>query len=326
MPANLPPQYFEAEKRYREAKSLEDKIQALKEMLAILPKHKGTDKMKADLRRKLSQLIEEAEKKPKKGGRVFDYIEKEGAGQVVIIGPPNTGKSTFFKNLTGVDTHIADYPFSTVNPTVGMMPYENIQIQLIDLPPLWENTDSWIYNVIKNSDLAILMFDVETDILEKYDGIKNLLEIKKVKLVKEIKEKDPYVPIKEIKSIIVINKIDLLPPEELEEIEILEEELKVYFVSAKEGANMEEIKRKIFEELKIVRVYTKKPGYPPSLDKPYILPKGSTVLDVAEMVHKDIAKNLKYARLFTKDSKIKGLFVEKSYEVKDEDILEFHLM
>ncbi|MGB9857481.1 MAG: GTPase [Dictyoglomaceae bacterium] len=325
MPANLPPQYFEVEKKYREAKSLEEKIQALKEMLAILPKHKGTEKMKAELRRKLSQLIEEAEKRPKKGGRSWDYIEKEGAGQVVIIGPPNTGKSTFFKNLTGVDTIIADYPFSTINPYVGMMPYENIQIQLIDLPPLWENTDSWVYNLIRNSDLTILMLDVEMDLLEEFNKIRSLLEGKKIKLVKDITEKDPYTPIKEVKGIIVINKVDILDPSELEEIKLLEEELKVYFVSAKEGVKMEEIKRNIFDELKIVRVYTKKPGYPPDIDKPYILPKGSTVLEVAEMVHKDIARNLKYAKLFTKDGRTKGLPVEKNYEVKDEDVLEFHL-
>ncbi|MCS7202327.1 MAG: 50S ribosome-binding GTPase [Dictyoglomus sp.] len=326
MPANLPPQYFEAEKRYREAKTIEDKIQALKEMLAILPKHKGTDKMKADLRRKLSQLMEEAEKRPKKGGRGMDYIEKEGAGQVVIIGPPNTGKSTFFKTLTNVDTLIADYPFSTINHTLGMMPYENIQIQLIDLPPLWENTESWIYNIIRYCDLTIVFLDMESlSLVDDYLKIKDLLGNKKIKLVRENPDRDPYAPIKEVKSMIIINKIDLITPlERKEEIDVLKEELNVYCISAKEGINMEEIKRNIFNELNIVRIYTKKPGYPPDLDTPYILPKGSTVLDVAELVHKDIAKNLKYTKLYTKDGKIKGLPVEKSYELKDEEILEFH--
>lgn len=326
MPANLPPQYFEAEKRYREAKTIEDKIQALKEMLAILPKHKGTDKMKADLRRKLSQLMEEAEKRPKKGGRGMDYIEKEGAGQVVILGPPNTGKSSFFKILTNVDTLIADYPFSTINPSLGMMPYENIQIQLIDLPPLWENTESFIYNIIRNCDLSIVFLDMESfSLVDDYLKIKDLLGNKKIRLVKENPDKDPYAPIKEIRGMIVINKIDLINPlERKEEIDLLKEDLNVYFVSAKEGINMEEIKRNIFYELSIVRVYTKKPGYPPDLDKPYILQRGSTVIDVAELVHKDIAKNLKYTKLYTKDGKIRGLPVEKSYEIKDEEILEFH--
>lgn len=326
MPANLPPQYFEAEKRYREAKTIEDKIQALKEMLAILPKHKGTDKMKADLRRKLSQLMEEAEKRPKKGGRGMDYIEKEGAGQVVILGPPNTGKSSFFKILTNVDTLIADYPFSTINPSLGMMPYENIQIQLIDLPPLWENTESFIYNIIRNCDLSIVFLDMESfSLVDDYLKIKDLLGNKKIRLLKENPDKDPYAPIKEIRGMIVINKIDLINPlERKEEIDLLKEDLNVYFVSAKEGINMEEIKRNIFYELSIVRVYTKKPGYPPDLDKPYILQRGSTVIDVAELVHKDIAKNLKYTKLYTKDGKIRGLPVEKSYEIKDEEILEFH--
>lgn len=327
MPANLPPQYFEAEKRYREAKTLEDKIQALKEMLAILPKHKGTDKMKADLRRRLSQLMEEVEKRPKKGGRNIDYIKKEGAGQVIIIGPPNTGKSTFFKLLTNVDTLIADYPFSTINPTLGMMPYENIKIQLVDLPPLWENTESWIYNIVRYSDLVIVLLDMESlSSIDDFLKIKELLENKKIRLVKENPERDPYAPIKEIRGIIVINKIDLINPLELkEEIDILREELNVYFVSAKEGINMEDIKRNIFHELSIIRVYTKKPGFPPDLAQPYILQKGSTVVDVAELVHKDIVKNLKYTKLYTKDGRIKGLPIEKNYEIKDEEILEFHI-
>ncbi|PMQ01754.1 MAG: GTP-binding protein [Dictyoglomus sp. NZ13-RE01] len=325
MPANLTPQYLEAEKRYREAKTLEDKIQALKEMLALLPKHKGTDKMKAELRRKLSELLEEYEKHPKRGGKGYDYyIEKEGAGQVVLIGPPNSGKSTLFKNLTGVQTLIADYPFSTISPTVGMLPYENINIQLVDLPPLWENSENWVFNIIKNADLSLIVLNIEEDILESYESLKRLVEGKKIKLVKKVIDKDPYSPIKEVKGIILINKIDLIYPMEPEEIELLKEELNCYVVSAQNGINLENLKKIIFEELEIVRVYTKRPGYPPNLDKPFILPKGSTVLDVAEMIHKDLAKNLRYARLFTKDGSVKGIFVEKNYQVKDEDILEIH--
>lgn len=328
MPANLPPQYFEAEKRFREAKTLEDKIQALKEMLAILPKHKGTDKMKADLRRKLSQLMDEAEKRSKKGGgRGLDYIEKEGAGQVILLGPPNTGKSSFFKVLTGVESFVADYPFSTINPIIGMMPYENIQIQLIDLPPLWENSEGWIYNLIRNADLVLLFLSMDLESIgEEYLYIKDLIEKKKIKLVRDNPNRDPYNPIKEVKGIVIVNKIDLFAPEEREyEISLIKEDLDIFFISVKKGINMEDVKRIIFNSLGIVRVYTKKPGYPPDLSKPYILPIGSTVLDVAEMVHKDIAKNLKYAKLFTKDGKVKGLPVEKNYQVKDEDILEFHI-
>ncbi|MFN3699510.1 MAG: GTPase, partial [Dictyoglomus sp.] len=196
MPANLPPQYFEAEKRFREAKTIEEKIQALKEMLAILPKHKGTDKMKADLRRKLSQLMEEAEKRSKKGGgRSLEYIEKEGAGQVLLLGPPNTGKSLFFKFVTGVESFVADYPFSTINPVVGMMPFENIQIQIIDLPPLWENSESWIYNLVRNADLVLVFLSMDLDsIWEEYFSIKDLLERRKIKLVRENPNKDPYSP------------------------------------------------------------------------------------------------------------------------------------
>ncbi|MGB9857474.1 MAG: GTPase [Dictyoglomaceae bacterium] len=272
--------------------------------------------------------MEETEKRSKKGGRRgFDYIEKEGAGQVLLIGPPNTGKSKFFTLLTGVESLVAEYPFTTINPVIGMLPYENIQIQLIDLPLLWEESEGWMYNLIRNADLVILFLSMDLDsIVDEYGKINDLLERRKIKLVRENPDRDSYSPIKENRGMVILNKIDIFTPEERkEEIEVIEKDLNVYFVSAEKGINMEEIKKNIFENLNIVGVYTKKPGYPPDLSRPYILERGSSVLDVAEMVHKDIAKNLKFAKLYTKDGSVKGLPVEKDYKVKDEDILEFHI-
>jgi ribosome-interacting GTPase 1 len=305
MPANLPPQYFVAEEKFRKAKNIEEKISALREMLAILPKHKGTDKMKAELRRKLAELIKESQKKSKKGGRSYDYIPKEGAGQAVLVGPPNSGKSSFFKLLTNANTIIADYPFSTINPSVGMMPYEDIQIQIIDLPPIWEETESWVFNIIRYADLIIFFLDLSSLYIEDYEKIKDILKNRKIN-------------IENIKGIILANKWD---------IGEVEEEIKEFSflpISVKEGINIEHAKNLIFEGLEIVRVYTKKPGYPPNLEQPFVLQKGSNVLDVAESIHKDLAKNLKYAKLWDREGKIKGLHVEKGYIVKDGDILEFH--
>jgi ribosome-interacting GTPase 1 len=114
LPANLPPAYFEAENRYREAKTPAEGIAALEEMLAIMPKHKGTDKLKADLRRRISKLKSKQQEKKKLGRRDRGYkIEKEGVGQVVLIGEPNVGKSSLVAALTNADPQVAEFPHST---------------------------------------------------------------------------------------------------------------------------------------------------------------------------------------------------------------------
>ena len=137
MPANLPPQYFAAEKRFRAAKTIPEKIEALEAMLAIMPKHKGTDKLRADLRGRMAKLSAEAERAratSRKG--TSHYIRKEGAGQAVLVGLPNVGKSQLVAALTEATPEIGEYPFTTRSAIIGMMPFENVQIQLIDLPPL----------------------------------------------------------------------------------------------------------------------------------------------------------------------------------------------
>jgi len=119
MPANLPPAYFEAEKRYREAKNPAEGIAALEEMLAIMPKHKGTDKLKADLRRRLSKLKSKQHEKKKVGKRESSFkIEREGVGQVVVLGAPNVGKSALVAALTKADPMVADFPHSTWSPVI----------------------------------------------------------------------------------------------------------------------------------------------------------------------------------------------------------------
>lgn len=138
MPTNLPPEALEAEQRYRAAKSVAEKIATLEEFISLIPKHKGTDKLRADLRRRLSKLKAEAtqaRKKVSKRDSAF-HIEKEGAGQAVIIGPANVGKSALVATLTNATPEVSPAPYTTWEPTPGMMPIENIQVQLVDTPPL----------------------------------------------------------------------------------------------------------------------------------------------------------------------------------------------
>ena len=151
MPANLTPQYFEAEKRFRAAQSPEEKIEALQIMLAVMPKHKGTDKLHADLRRKIAKITQEAEHQAATNKASF-FIKKEGAGQVILIGLPNTGKSQLLASLTEALPEIADYPYTTKSPLIGMMRFENVQLQLVDTPPVAiRDSRTWLINLARNT-------------------------------------------------------------------------------------------------------------------------------------------------------------------------------
>src|SRR3990170_3733284 len=168
MPANLPPEYFEAERRFKQASTPAEKIFALEELIATIPKHKGTDRLRGDLRRKLSQLKKEAEvaRRSKKGGKSYLYVvQREGAAQVALVGFPNSGKSSLLASLTNATPVIADYPISTLTPLPGMMPYEDIQIQLVDLPPIGnESTDGWVSGILRITDALLLVLDSTEDL------------------------------------------------------------------------------------------------------------------------------------------------------------------
>ncbi|GAG04813.1 unnamed protein product, partial [marine sediment metagenome] len=178
MPANLPPTYFEAENRYREAKTPAEGITALEEMLAIMPKHKGTDKLKAGLRRRISKLKSKEQGKKKTGRRDSSYkIEREGVGQIVLIGPPNVGKSALVAALTNADPQVADFPHSTWKPTPGMMYFEDIQIQLIDTPPIGkEHMEPWFFDIARGSDMILVVVDVQTDPVQQLEETVSFLK------------------------------------------------------------------------------------------------------------------------------------------------------
>ena len=334
MPANLSPEYLEAEKKFKAARTPAEKTEALEEMLATIPKHKGTEKMQADLKRRLSKLRAEAQKK---GGTAhalpFYQVEKEGAGQLALVGAPNTGKSLLLRRLTHATPEVADYPFTTRRPTPGMMRYENVQFQLLDLPPISaEFTESWLPVLVRQADGALLVVDLASpDLLEEIEKTRALLEEKRIWLAGQTSADasrlagTPCAGAGLKPTLLVANKLDL--PGAADNFSVLRELLAEPFpmvaVSAESGAGLDQLRRAVFELMGIVRVYTKAPGKKSDRSAPYVLRRGSTAFDVAAHVHKDIAARLKFARIWGA-GKYEGQMVERNYLVEDGDVIEFH--
>lgn len=327
MPANLPPQYLEAEKRYRLAKTIPDRLRALEEMLAIIPKHKGTEKLQGDLKRRISKLKAETQKKgPGRRGYSL-HVDKEGAGQVVLVGPPNTGKSTLLDRLTNALPEVADYPFTTRKPLPGMMEFENIKIQLVDLPAISpEYTEPWVLNIIRNADLVLLIIDLSgEDLMEQIETVKGELEKGKVQLVGEPGGHGEGGWVLK-KTLIIGNKSDdTRAADNLEVLrELYGEGYPIINISALKRISLEELKRRVYENLQILRVYAKPPGKEPSFNEPVVLPKGATVLDMAASIHKDFVQKLKFARIWGK-GKYEGQKVQRDHIIQDGDVIELHI-
>jgi len=325
MPANLPPQFYELEKEYREKKDIEEKIEILKKMYAVMPKHKGTDKLQADIKAKISKLKEELDyQKKNRGKRSSFYIEKEGAGQITIVGPTNTGKSTLFVSLSNAFSDVAPYPYTTKTPIVGMANYEDIKFQLIDLPPLTKEVDFIIIDIIRNCDLILIVLSFDIDYISEFNNIISTLNEKGINILEEgLIDESIFEPLNK-RGVIFINKSDLVDEKDIQNyIKNLKTNIPIVYGSSLLNYNMDKLLNKIFEGLNIIRVYTKEPGKPPDMKDPLILKKGSNVIDAATKLHKEIGKNLKYARLWG-SSKFDGQRVMKDYILKDKDILEFH--
>jgi small GTP-binding protein len=324
MPANLPPQYFDAEKRFRSAKTTEDKVMALEEMLAIMPKHKGTDHLKADLRRKIAKLTQEADKKSG-ARRASMLIEKEGAAQVVVIGPPNAGKSQIIASITNASPVVADYPFTTQTTAPGMMEFENIKIQLIDTPPLTEGpTEWWLRNTIIRADGLLVVLDLADDPLAQMETI--LAQLVQMKIsIGSIKTGVEDLIIYRKKALVAGNKVDAGSGEGYLTLRNkYAEQVPVTAISALKGNGLEQLRYEIFKMLDIIRVHTKTPGKKVELDDPIILTKGSTVEKAAEEVHKDFRAKLKYARIWG-SGKHDGVMAKRNHVLEDGDIIELHM-
>jgi ribosome-interacting GTPase 1 len=331
MPANLTPQYKKAEEEYRRAQTPEDELRCLELMLREIPKHKGTDKLQAELKAKISKAKHESEaaKKSGKKGPHGPHIQRQGAGRAIILGGPNAGKSQLLAKLTRATPEIAPYPFTTREPQPGMMQWEDVQVQLIDTPPITADVfDSSLLGLIRGSDLALLMFDAGTD-----DGIDNFTPVldqlnqTKTRLANKSYLSEEDVGLSFTQTFLVHNKIDL--PGYEDRISLLKEfcslDFREFRISAEHGTGLEDLRNAIYESLDVVRVYTKLPTKKEAdFDKPFTLKRGGTLLEVAELVHRDLATNFKYARVWGTAVLAPGTQMKGDYIIHDKDIVEIH--
>jgi ribosome-interacting GTPase 1 len=326
MPANLTPQYLAAEHEFKQARTPEEKLKALKEMYALLPKHKGTEKLQGDIKRRMAKLREELHTRKEGRRRSAVVVDREGAGQAAVTGMPNSGKSQLVVGLTNASYEVADYAFTTRMPQPAMMPYEDIQIQLVDLPPLRpEHVEPWLPEIIKHADLVLLVVDLVAGPLTQLERSYQILRNHKVLLEREAREVEGDFATFHKTAFLVANKLDAHGAGENVGIlaELIGDQLPFFPVSAKTGAGLETLRGAIFEALDVVRVYSKRPGKAAEMKQPFVFPRGSVLLDFAQAVHRDFAAGLKYARVWGRE-KFEGQRVTKDYILEDGDVIELH--
>lgn len=326
MPANLTPEYKKAEDRYRQAANDSQRLEALEEMLRTIPKHKGTEAMQADIKRRIKKLKEELAGAAKKGGGkhtdIF-HVPRSGAGQVVLVGTPNAGKSSILAALTNAPVIVADFPFSTEKPVPGMMFYEDVQIQLVDTPPITaEFAPPGLVNTCRGADLLAVVVDLAADPLQQWETCAQFLNEHRLMLDPAADPADAYL---ERKTFIVATKLDIAPVGTVETFkELLEKPFEIIPISSTQRIGLDVFAKRVFEMLDIVRIYAKKPGHPPDMKEPFTLPRGSTVYDLAELIHRQLAETLKSARAWNAPGLHDGQNVPRDHILSDKEIIELH--
>jgi ribosome-interacting GTPase 1 len=330
MAVNLTPQYLEAEAEYKRAQTAEERLACLQKMWALVPKHKASEKLQAELKTKLSEARKEAERErhaPKKGG-VSYKIPRQGAGQVVLLGAPNAGKSRLLTRMTRATPEVAPYPFTTREPHAGMMEWEDVRVQLIDTPPVTaEFLEGYVSGMVRAADGAVLLVDLGDD-----DGpfaaqavVDRLAEVKAL-LVGSLPAAPDDPSVRHVKTLLAANKADL--PGAAERLEIILEmfaaRFPVHALDAETGRGLEELREAIYRMLDVIRVYSKRPGKPADMASPFTCPAGSTVQQMAELVHRDFAEKLRSARVWG-TGVFDGQTVTREHVLHDRDVVELHV-
>ncbi|MGL4594544.1 MAG: GTPase [Thermoguttaceae bacterium] len=334
MPANLTQQYKKAEDNYRRAETPEEELRWLQVMFAEMPKHKGTDHLQAKLKTQMSQLRKDIEQQKstggKKGGSTRSFrIPRQGAGTAVIIGGPNAGKSQLLTSLTRATPEVAPYPFTTTAPQPGMMQWQDVVVQLVDTPPITADfLEPYILGLLRSSNLALLMIDLGDDGgIEQCQEVIKKLEATKTRLATESSLDEEDVGLSFTQTFFLANKIDDSEAEDRLGLFLEESPLpfRTFKISANRPETLEELRNAIYESLKVLRIYTKDPKKKePDRDRPFTVNEGDTLLDLAELIHKDYAKNLKFGKVWGKNVH-DGTVVKGDYVLHDQDVVEIHV-
>jgi uncharacterized protein len=325
MPTNLPPEYYEVDKRYRAAETAAEKIALLEELLSTIPKHKGTEHLRGDYKSRLAKL--KASQQGKKGASrpaSSFHIEREGAGQVVVIGSANTGKSSLVRALTNAQPEVSEAPFTTWQPAPGMMEADSVPVQLIDTPALDRDyLEPEFFDLLRRADVILVLVDVTADPFDQFELALKLLADRRIFPLRAHLEADPEQRSVCKPLLILANKCDD-PAGDLDcqvFSELLEADWSILPVSAERGRNLEELKSTILAHLNVIHVYAKPPGQDADLSAPFVMKDGSTIEDLAGKVHKDILYHLKFARVWGK-AVHDGQMVGRDYILQDGDIVE----
>jgi hypothetical protein len=331
VPANLSPEYKAAEAAYRKTRDPRERLEWLREMLRTIPKHKGTEHLQADIKARIKDFSEEFEggKKGGHSGGPTLVVRPGGAAQVALLGPPNAGKSSLHARLTGSSAHVADYPFTTQLPEPGMMPFEDIHFQLVDLPAVSpEHPVPWFAAALQSADAALLVLDMDdASDLDQLEQVRAELAKKRITLSDRWEARDMAdLFAMTFPTLLLLNKADTVHDVDDEVKTFLElsgTRFPALAVSAKTGLGLDRLASWLFEHLGVVRVYGKAPGHPPDKSRPFTLRRGETVADVARLIHKDIERSLRYARVWG-HSRFEGQQVGPEHVLEDGDVVEVH--
>lgn len=328
MPANLPPQYNKAEQELRATSNPADRLEKLREMFRLLPKHKGTEKLQAELKQKISRAKEDISSPSAVGKRSGPSyrVPRDGAGQVVLVGPPNSGKSAILAALSHAKPEVASYPFTTRVPQPGMVEVLDVRFQLVDLPPISADVcESWLPGAIIAADAALLVVDLgDDDALDAAEAVLARLGASRVTLTgAPIADDDEDAHA--IKTLLVANKHDADGAED--RLEILREwagdRFSLCTTSTVTGSGLDDLRRSSYDLLGMIRAYTKVPGRPADREKPFTVPAGSTIEDLAGTIHRDLDGAVKFAKVWGTGVH-DGQTVKRDHALHDGDIVEIH--
>jgi ribosome-interacting GTPase 1 len=324
MPANLTPEYDRAEERFRQAADDAEKLLALREMLSTIPKHKGTEKMQADIKRRISLLTKAAATKVRVKGADPFHIPRGGAGQIVLVGPPNVGKSMLVAATTHAAVKVADYPFTTALPTPGMWKYQDVQLELVDTPPVTAGQiPGGLLGTIRAADIVAVVVDATDRAREQVEMVLGLLAERGLALVSAPRTELVASPDR-LSGLVVANKIDQADRDAVATLAgLYAGRIEVWPTSAVSGEGLDALATRLWRLLALIRIYTKEPGRPPDRDRPFTLTVGSTVEDLACEIHRELPQKMKFARIWG-DGRFSGQQVHRNEPLHDKDIVEIH--